>query len=98
MEHGILNGIIIEENEEISLLELCQICKVDTEWVTALVHEGILEPVGAEPEHWFFSGVSLRRVLIVNRLQHDLDINLAGAALVVRLLEERDALLAKTNL
>lgn len=98
MEHDILNGTILEENKEISLPELCQVCKVDAEWVIALVHEGILEPIGTGPEYWFFSRIALRRALIVNRLQHDLDINLAGAALVVELLEERDTLLARINL
>lgn len=97
MEHTILDGIVIEERENISLLEFCEICKVDAEWVTALVYEGILEPAQTGSEHWFFSGASLRRALIINRLQQDLDINLAGAALVVELLEERNALLARIN-
>ncbi len=97
MEHTIVSGIIIEESEKISLTELCEICKVDVEWVTALVHEGILEPIETGSEHWVFNGISLQRALIINRLQQDLDINLAGAALVVELLEERNALLAKIN-
>jgi len=97
MEHTILSGTIIEESESISLTELCEICKVDVEWVTTLVYEGILEPAETRSEHWIFNGISLQRALIINRLQQDLDINLAGAALVVELLEERNALLAKIN-
>ncbi|BBL35221.1 chaperone modulatory protein CbpM [Nitrosomonas stercoris] len=98
MEHTILHGSIIEESDNISLVEFCQICQVDTEWVIALVQEGVLEPIGPEPECWSFSGISLRRALIISRLQQDLDINLAGAALIIELLEERDNLLARTNL
>lgn len=98
MEHTILHGSIIEESDSISLVEFCQICQTDIEWVTALVQEGVLEPTGSEPEHWSFSGISLRRALIISRLQQDLDINLAGAALIIELLEERDNLLARTNL
>lgn len=98
MEHTILHGSIIEESDSISLVEFCQICQTDIEWVTALVQEGVLEPTGSEPERWSFSGISLRRALIISRLQQDLDINLAGAALIIELLEERDNLLARTNL
>lgn len=98
MEHRILNGIIVEESEEISLTKLCHICKADAGWITDLVQEGILEPADTAAEPWYFSGISLRRALIVKRLQQDLDINLAGAALVLELLEEREMLLARSNL
>lgn len=98
MGHDILHGIVIEESEALSLSELCRICNVEVEWIIALVNEGILEPTGTRPEDWFFSGIVLQRVLVVRRLQRDLDINLAGAALVLELLEERNAPLVKTNL
>lgn len=97
MDHDILHGIIIEESEALSLPELCQICNVEVEWVTALVDEGILEPAGTRPENWYFSGVALQRVRVVRHLQRDLDVNLSGAALVLELLEERNTLLAKIN-
>lgn len=98
MDYDILHGIVIEESEALSLSELCQICNVQVEWIMALVNEGIFEPAGTRPEDWFFSGVALRRVLVVRHLQRDLDVNLSGAALVLELLEERNALLAKINL
>jgi len=98
MDHDILHGIVIEESEALSLSELCQICNVEAEWITALVNESILEPAGTQSENWFFSGVALRRVQVVRHLQRDLDVNLSGAALVLELLEERNALLAKINL
>ncbi|WP_350282477.1 chaperone modulator CbpM [Nitrosomonas sp.] len=97
MGHDILHGIVIEESEALSLSELCRICNVEVEWIIALVNEGILEPAGTRPEDWFFSGIVLQRVLVVRRLQRDLDINLAGAALVLELLEERNASFVKTN-
>lgn len=97
MDHDILHGVVIEESEALSLSELCQICNVEVEWITALVNEGILEPAGTQSENWFFSGVALRRVQVVRHLQRDLDVNLSGAALVLELLEERNVLLAKIN-
>lgn len=62
------------------------------EWILALVEEGVIEPVGADQSHWHFRGHCLRRVRIVQRLQSDLGINLAGAALALELLEEVEAL------
>lgn len=98
MDYDILHGIVIEESEALSLSELCQICNVEVEWIMALVNEGILEPAGTQSENWFFSGIALHRVQVVRHLQRDLDVNLSGAALVLELLEERNALLAKIKL
>lgn len=96
MEQRILSGIIVEESQNISLQELCRACNADTGWITSLVHEGILDPADTVAGQWYFSAIALKRVFIVKRLQHDLDINLAGAALVLELLEEREQLLTGT--
>ena len=44
-------------------------------------------PEGENPATWRFPGTSVTHVRIVVRLQRDLGINLAGAALVLDLLE-----------
>lgn len=87
-----VQGIVIEESVEISTGELCQACTVRREWLIELVEEGVLEPHGAAPEQWRFPAESLRRALIVRRLQRDLGLNLAGAALALELLEENEAI------
>lgn len=90
----IINGQIVEE-VELSLRDLSRSCQVDAEWLLVLIDEGVLEPL--EPESpWRFSGISIRRVRTVQRLQKDLGVNIAGAALVLDLLAEVDAL--KTRL
>jgi chaperone modulatory protein CbpM len=61
---------------------------VHAEWIVELVEQGIIEPRGDDLRHWRFSGSSLSRVMRVQRLQHDLGINLAGAALALDLLDE----------
>ena len=71
-------------------MELCRVCQADAEWVITLVKEDFLDPIDMASKKWRFSGVSLRRALIVRRLQLDLDVNLAGVALVLELLEERE--------
>jgi chaperone modulatory protein CbpM len=98
MEHRILEGVIVENDVEISLAELCRICKIDAEWIVTLVQEGILEPTDTASKQWHFSGTSLRRALIVRRLQRDLEVNLAGAALILELLEEREALRTRLDI
>ena len=86
--HGqVLVGEVLGEGDLISLAELCRSCTVETQTITTLVAEGILEPSGTDIEHWRFSVGSLRRVKTVIHLQRDLGVNLAGAALALDLLD-----------
>ena len=85
---NILIGQVLEDNDVITLADLCRSCTVKTETVTLLVSEGILDPVGEDKAHWRFSIGSLRRVRTVIHLQRDLGVNLAGAALALELLDQ----------
>ncbi len=91
----ILTGIIVEDTTEFTLGELSRACGRPAEWILALVEEGVIEPAGTDQTHWHFAGYCLRRVCIVERLQTDLGLNLAGAALALELLEEVEALRRK---
>jgi chaperone modulatory protein CbpM len=84
----ILIGQVFEENDVITLADLCRSCTVKIETVTLLVSEGILDPVGGEVEHWQFKIGSIQRVRTAVHLQRDLGINLAGAALALELLDQ----------
>jgi chaperone modulatory protein CbpM len=88
----VLTGIVVEDSSEFTLGELSRACGKPAEWILALVEEGVIEPVGADQTHWHFPGHCLRRVRIVQRLQSDLGVNLAGAALALELLEEVETL------
>ena len=88
----VLTGIIIDESSVFTLSELSRACDKPAEWILALVEEGIIEPILEDQNHWQFRGHCLRRVQIVQRLQSDLDLNLAGAALAIELLEEVESL------
>lgn len=87
-----LTGLLLDERSLLTLGELSRACMVSAERIVELVDEGILEPVGQDIAHWRFSGPSLQRALIVMRLQRDLSINLAGAALVLDLIDEIEML------
>jgi len=92
VEQSILTGVIVEETTVFTLGELSRACGKPAEWILALVEEGVIEPVGDEQNQWQFRGHCLRRVRIVQRLESDLGLNLAGAALALDLLEEVEAL------
>lgn len=92
MKQKTLTGNLLDERAELSLKEISRACSSSTEWVIELVSEGVLEPVGREQEQWRFSGISLLRARAAMRLQHDLNINVAGVALALDLIEEIETL------
>ena len=79
---------ILEEQTQLTLADLCRACAVHDEQIIALVDAGVLEPQGREPARWAFTGDSPHRARKALRLQRDLDIDLAGAALALELLDE----------
>ncbi|MDD5394135.1 MAG: chaperone modulator CbpM [Thiothrix sp.] len=85
---------ILEEDVLFSLEELCRSCFLPAEQLLEMVDEGIIEPVNYQQTttSWQFAGNSVVRVRTVIRLQRDLGVNLAGAALAVELLDEIKAL------
>ena len=87
-----LAGIILDEQTELTLAEICRACAAQAELIIELVEEGVLEPIGPEPARWSFTGMHLRRARVAVRLQRDLGVNLAGAALALQLLDEVAAL------
>ncbi len=94
-EFNVLSGHIVEEESVLTIADLSRLCAADAERIVALVEEGILnviEPAASVLERdtaqWRFSGRALRRARIALRLQRDLEINLAGVALAVELIEE----------
>ena len=87
-----LIGILLDEQAELSLPDLCDACSTSTDWVVELVDEGVLEPIGHEQAQWRFSGPNLLRARAATRMHQDLQINLAGVALALDLMEEIEAM------
>ena len=96
-----LRGIILDEQSALTLTELSHVCAVQTDYIIELVDEGLVTPDIAaeenEPQHWRFSGAQLRRARTALRLQSDLGVNLAGAALALQLLDEIENLRAQVR-
>ncbi len=91
----LLSGEVVEEEVELTLVQLCRVSRLPAEQVFELVEEGIIEPVGRTRVHWRFRGTSVRRVRRAVQLRRDLGVNWAGAALALDLLEEIEALRAR---
>lgn len=85
-------GVVLDEQAQLTLTELTRACSVHAELIIELVEEGVLAPIGREPRSWRFTGAHMRRARVAVRLQRDLGVNLAGAALALQLLDEVEAL------
>ncbi len=85
---AVLSGVIVEEQSQLTLIEVSRACAVEVEWVVELVHEGVIEPGSGQQPDWIFPGMQLRRALTARRLQQDLGLNLTGVALALQLLDE----------
>jgi chaperone modulatory protein CbpM len=96
-------SFILEDQIGLTFDELCRACAIQSEMVVELVDEGVLTPdiappagaPSAAPGDWRFTGLHIHRVRMAVRLQRDLGVNLAGAALALELLDEMDALKAQ---
>lgn len=78
--------------ETLTLSELSVFCRTQSDWIVALVDYGVVEPAGQSADDWQFRPMDIARARKAARLAHDLGLNLAGVALVLDLIEERDAL------
>jgi chaperone modulatory protein CbpM len=90
-----LEGQMLDETVWFEFTEFCTTLHVERSWVVELVDSGLLEPRGTDPQAWRFPASALARVRSTARLVNDLGVNLAGAAVILDLLEERRQLLAR---
>lgn len=85
---------VVEDEVQLTLLELCQASGAPRERIMTWVSEGMLQPLGDRPPEWRFTGVSLRRTRLASRLERDLELNPPGVALALDLMDEIVALKA----
>jgi chaperone modulatory protein CbpM len=87
-----LRGTLLDDSATLTLEDLSRLCSVDQRHIVALVEEGVLSAVTISATQWHFNGSALRRARLAVRLERDLEVNLAGVALALDLLEEIDRL------
>lgn len=84
--------MVVENEIQMTFIELCHASNAPQDQLIAWIHEGILNPVGQSPDDWRFMGNSLRRAKLASKLAQDLEINTPGVAMVLELLEEIERL------
>jgi chaperone modulatory protein CbpM len=91
-EKHALHGAIYEEYAVLSVQDLSRMCAVEERHIVELVEEGVLNVLETSAVEWRFSGAALRRARLALRLERDLELNLAGVALALELMEELERL------
>lgn len=89
-----LVGVVLEEQIDITVDQVCALCRVERTQIVHLVEEGVIDPMqpASAVTQWRFSGEALARARRAVRLQRELELNPAAAALVLDLLDEIAAL------
>ncbi|WP_105104429.1 chaperone modulator CbpM [Microbulbifer pacificus] len=87
-------AVVLDEDSRVTLRELCNACALTAEQVMMLVDEGVIDAQSTSGT-LVFSGISVCRVRKVVRMERDLGVNHAGAALALELLEEIEQLRAR---
>lgn len=75
-----------------SLQELCQATDLSTATVIEIVEQGIIEPVGGNPDSWAFSVQMIIVTRKALRLHRDFGIEWSGIALAICLIDELELL------
>jgi chaperone modulatory protein CbpM len=96
-EDRALAADIFEESASLTVKDLSRICSVDEHHIVQFVEEGVLEVVEIDTAEWRFTGAALRRARLALRLERDLELNLAGVALAIELMEELERLRRELN-
>ena len=91
-EDQALAGAIFEETSLLTVEDLSSMCAVDERHIVEFVEEGVLSVVETETREWRFTGAALRRTRLALRLERDFELNLAGVALALELMEELQTL------
>ena len=91
----VVHAHVLEDLTGLTLDDLCRACSAPTSLLVALVEEGVITPDGSTDGEWRFTGVHLRHARVAVRLQRDLGVNTAGAALALQLMDELEQLRAQ---
>ncbi len=83
----------VDTNPQFSLEEFCDACHVTPDFIQELMEFGMIEP---RKNH--FTAEHLKRVRKALQLQHDFEVNLAGAVLAIDLLEKMEEMRRRIEL
>src|SRR4051794_24830946 len=86
---GAWNTIVLSRQDPpwLTLEELAHAARLHPDLVESLVDFGILEPARRDGGRLFFDTAAVFRVRAIQRLRHDLGVNLQGVAVILDLIE-----------
>jgi chaperone modulatory protein CbpM len=93
-DDDVLIGSLMEESW-LTLEQMAAACRVESEWLSRHIDDGLFPHVECLGGNWRFSGAMLARARRMRQLERDFDAVPELAALVADLLEEMDALRAR---
>ena len=81
----------------VSFTEICEQTGVAAGTVIEIIEQGIVDPIGVSPDDWHFSPYMVIITKKAVRMHRDLEINWAGIALAIELLEEIEEIREKNR-
>ena len=87
-----------ERSYVLTLTEITQSVRIPVETVIVIVDHGIVEPRGKKPEEWQFEPDMLATLRRAIRLQQDLELDWAGIAVALPLIEKLHQLQGQNRL
>lgn len=87
-----------ERSYVLSLTEIAQCVRIPAETIIVIVDQGIVEPRGQRPEEWQFEPQMLATLRQAIRLRQDLELDWAGIAVALSLMEKVQQLRGENRL
>jgi len=94
-KHEIMIVASYSQNSMLTTEELCEICNITHDVLNEFIAYEIIHPRESSKQEILFALEDLQRIKTALRLQHDLEVNMAGAALVLDLLKQLDEMRQK---
>lgn len=81
-----------------TLDELIEASQASPDFIRELIDYGVLYQQDGSPAEWVFELTHVQRIKTAQRLSRDLEVNMAGIAVVLDLIDEMDELRVKLEL
>ena len=83
-----MTGEVLSEDHKLTLQDICESCGLSESTVRTYIEESVIEVQGDDVKLWQFSEVSIVQIQKAHRLERDLRLNPAGAALALELMSQ----------
>ena len=87
-----MTGEVLSEEHKLTLNNICESCGLSESKVRTYIEESVVEVQGDDVKLWRFSEVSVVKIQKAHRLERDLRLNPAGAALALDLMSQIEEL------